>query len=147
MQKLNRLWQITNAASTVRDLAQHTKTYHFAIRPPGTVYLQAEYADVTIVRWNRPNVEITTVLQAPFGWRIATEQDDAGVYMVARRRAMIGGFSTAKFVIRLPDVLYLTLKLSECSISLRQVTGAFEFAPTQSLEADEPIFQLLESNP
>ncbi len=142
MQKLNRLWQIANAASAVRDLAQHLKTYHFAVRPPGMVYVQADYAEVTVIRWNRPTVEITTLLQAPFGWRLVTDQDEAGVYLVARRKTVIGRLSSAKFVIRLPDVLYLTLKLSECSINLKQVTGSFELAPTQSIQEGNMILQL-----
>lgn len=36
MQQLNNLFQIVNAAATVREIAQNARTYHFAVTPPVT---------------------------------------------------------------------------------------------------------------
>jgi hypothetical protein len=88
MQKLNTLWQLVNAAfvnaaSSVRDITHHTKTYYFGVNGQITFYLQAENAEVNIKRWMRPQIEVTVKLQASFGWRIAAEQDDAGVYSIS----------------------------------------------------------------
>jgi hypothetical protein len=129
MQKLNTLWQFVNAASSVRDMTHHTKTYYFGVTGAITFYLQTENADVRIKRWTRPQIEVTVKLQASFGWRIAAEQDDAGVYIAAKRRMMVGGLSTARFDIIVPYNIYLTLKLTESSLSFENLDGTLNIPP------------------
>lgn len=129
MQHLNMLWQIVNAASTVRELAQQVKTYSFVVPTLVTFYLCAENADVCLTRWTRPQIEITVRLQASFGWRIETDQDDAGVYMVAKRRAVVGGLSSAAFEVFVPHDAYLVLKLENGQVRLAQVDGTVHIAP------------------
>lgn len=129
MQKLNTLWQLVNAATTVRDIAQHSKSYHFAVNGPVTFYLRAEHADVTLIRWTRPAIQVDVRLQAAFGWRIAAEQDEAGVYVAASRRSMVGGLSSAHFDVRLPAETYLILKLREGRVNLGEVSGTLHIPP------------------
>lgn len=129
MQRLNTLWRITEAASTVRDIAQHTKTYHFAVNNPITFYLRAENAAVTIIRWDRPAIEVTVTFQGVFGWRIMTEQDEAGVYIATGRRPVVGGLSSAKFVIRVPNTTYLVLKLLDSDLILQGVDETVRLEP------------------
>lgn len=131
MQRLNSLWQIVNAASTVRDITQVTRAYHFAVTLPTTFYLRAERADVRVIRWSRPIIEITTRLQAPFGWRIAAEQDEAGVYMAAARRAVVGGFASARFEVRVPQETYLVLNLEDGTLRLDNINGTLHLNPPQ----------------
>lgn len=95
MQHLDKLWKVINAAGTVRDLAQESKTLRFQVQPPITLYLHAEHATVIIHRHDEPVITVDTVLQAGFGWRLADDQDDAGVYLVAKRRTLVGGMSRA----------------------------------------------------
>jgi hypothetical protein len=129
MQRLNTLWQILNAASTVRDIAQHTKTYHFAIIGPATFYLDAEYAEARITRWHRPMIEATVKLQGAFGWRIMAEQDDAGVYIAAKRRPLVGTLSGALFEVRVPGDTYLVLNLDYGKLILENVDGTLHIPP------------------
>jgi hypothetical protein len=131
MQRLNVLWQVISAASTVRDLARNRKTYHFAAGVPITFYLRTEQADVRIRRWNRPIIELEVRLQAPFGWQVAHEQDDAGVYVAARRRTLIGALSQAEFTVWLPVTAHLVLNLSGCTLHLEDVNGTLEFPADQ----------------
>lgn len=129
MQKLNALWQLASAASAVRDMTQHTRTYHFAVKGAVTFYLRAENADVTVFRWARPMIEVTARLQGAFGWRILTDQDDAGVYIAAGRRAVVGGFSSARFEICVPHDTYLVLNLTGSSLTLQHLEGTLHVAP------------------
>ncbi len=124
MQQLNSLWHL--AASTV---AQDTKTHAFMVQSPTTLYMQAENAHVQIKRWARPKIEITSKLQVGFGWRVLTDQDEAGVYMVARRRGVIGGLSSARFEIHIPKETYLILKLSGCILTLNDVNSTVKIPP------------------
>lgn len=133
MQKLNGLWQVVDAASTVREIAQQTRTYHFNVgSQPITFYLQAESARVQLTRWQQPQVEVTVKLQAAFGWRIATDQDEAGVYIAAKRRMVVGGLSSAVFEVFVPQETYLVLKLDQSSVRLNEVNGTLHIPPQQA---------------
>lgn len=133
MQKLNGLWQVVDAASTVRDIAQQTRVYHFNTGDqPITFYLQAESARVQVTRWQQPQVEVSVKLQAAFGWRIVTDQDEAGVYIAAKRRMVVGGLSSAVFEIIVPQQTYLVLKLDQSSVRLNDVNGTLYIPPLQA---------------
>lgn len=134
MEQLNSLWQMVNAtasaAASVRDITQHTKQYTFVVTPaPTTFYLRAENAVVHIRRWDRPLIEMTVKLQGAFGWRIATDQDDAGVYIAAKRRLLVGNLSSATFDAIMPYHVYLTLKLEPGSLFLDNLDGTLNIPP------------------
>ncbi|GAB4525039.1 MAG: hypothetical protein OHK0046_40390 [Anaerolineae bacterium] len=129
MQRLNTLWQLASAASTVRDMAQHTRVYTFAAAKDSTFYVQAENTVLEIRRWHKPMIEVKVTLQAPFGWRVVTDFDDAGVYLVAKRRAVVGGLSSAKMAVYLPHDTYLILKLMEGTLMLDNINGTLEIPP------------------
>jgi hypothetical protein len=131
MQHLNTLWQAVNAASTVTELARQSQTFHFGVSKPITFYLQAEQAEVRLTRWAQPKIEIAVQLQAAFGWRMTTDQDEAGVYVVARRRPLVGGLSRATFAVFVPQDTYLVLKLTEGRLTLEHVDGEFHVPPVQ----------------
>jgi hypothetical protein len=126
---LNTLWKAVNAASVVTELARQSQTYHFAVNGPMTFYLRAEQATVRVIRWTQPRIEVEVQLQAAFGWRLATDQDEAGVYLVAKRRAVVGGLSRATFSIFAPHTTYLILKIEDGQIILEHVSGTFHVPP------------------
>ena len=82
-----------------------------------------------IARQPATQVEISAELQAPFGWRIAAEQDEAGVYFVALRRAIVGAMADASFLVTVPQDAHLTLKLEQTRLCLENVNGIFELSP------------------
>lgn len=132
MQHLDTLWKVLNSASTVRDLAQETRVYEFAVAAPTTFYLHTEQAQVQITRWSQPRIRIRATLQAGFGWRMRTDQDEAGVYLVARRRMVIGGIARARFDIHVPDVTHLALKLTDSRLTLDGLSHTLHIpAPTR----------------
>jgi hypothetical protein len=72
---------------------------------------------------------IAAQLQAAFGWRIASDQDGAGVYFVARRRPVVGGLSRALFRVNVPYETYLVLNLTSGRLVLDEVNGTLELGP------------------
>ena len=126
---LNTLWQVVNAASTVADFARQSQTYTFPISGPVTVYLQAEQAEIRLVRWGQPKVDVFVQLQAAFGWRIATDQNADGVYVVAKRRMLVGSMSRATFTLTIPHDAYLILKLHESTLLIADVNGTMHVPP------------------
>ncbi|MCU0499814.1 MAG: hypothetical protein MUF87_20890 [Anaerolineae bacterium] len=129
MQNLNRVWQLVNAASSVRDLTQQHKTYHFKVAPPITFYLQTEHAEIRVSRWMQPEVEVTVKLTASFGWRVVADQDEAGVYVAAKRRPVIGAVGSASFEVMLPSDTYVILRLAGCSLRLDDLSGEIHVPP------------------
>jgi hypothetical protein len=131
MHRLNTLFQLLNAASSVRDMARESKTYHFAVNGPITFYLRAEQTLVEVARWNRPMIEVAVQLQVPLGWRIGTDQDEAGVYIALARRSVVGGLSSAVVSVHLPVDAHLMLKLENSSVRLSNINGTLEIPATQ----------------
>lgn len=126
---LNTLWQVVNAASTVADFTRQSQTFTFNVAPAITVYLRAEQAEVRLVRWEQPKVDVFVQLQAAFGWRVATDQNSDGVYIVAKRRMLLGNMSRAKFTLTIPYDAYLILKLRQSSLLLTDVDGTMHVPP------------------
>jgi hypothetical protein len=129
VQHLNTLWKAVNTVSAVTDLTRHSQTYYFGVRPATTFYLQTEAAEVRVFRWSPLKIEVTAQLQASFGWRVATDQDDAGVYVVARRRPVVGNLSSAVFKIYVPEDAYLVLKLDDCRLIQEHLDGTLHLPP------------------
>ena len=84
-----------------------------------------------IARQDVPQIEVMSLLQAPFGWRVAAEQDDAGVYFVALRRPVIGSMAWASFLVTVPRDAHLALKLEHTRLCLEDVKGVMEL-PAQT---------------
>ncbi len=128
---LNVLWQAASAASVAGDFVRQsrTHTYVFRTHEPTTVYIRAEQTEVQVTRWNVPQVEVTLQLQAAFGWRTAAEQDEAGVYVVAKRRPLLGAASSAVIRLIVPDDAYLVLNLDKGRVLLDEVTGTLRLPP------------------
>lgn len=126
---LNTIWKAVNVASTVSEMARQSQTYHFPVSGPITLYLRAEQAEVRLTRWAKPEIEVTAQLQVAFGWKLVTDQDEAGVYIVAKRRALVGGFSSVIFSILAPPDTYLLLNLDESRVLLEHVDGTLHIPP------------------
>ena len=129
MQHLNNLWQAVNVASSVTEFARQSQTFHFNVTGEVTFYLRAESAEVRITRWNEPKIEVTAQVQAAFGWRMETDQDDAGVYVVASRRPVVGTLSSALFSVLVPKNAYLILKLADGRVILNHIDGTLQVPP------------------
>ena len=135
MQGLENLWKAVNIVSSVRDFAVESKTYQWDIAPPIT-FLHVEYADVTIKRHALPTIFAKVELQAGFGWQVATDQDQAGVYIVAKRKPVIGTIGRGKFYITLPHDIHVTLKLEHCQLTLDDLNTTLDLPPhNQSIES------------
>lgn len=129
MQNLENLWKAVNLVGSMRDLAIESKNYQWDVVPPLTFFLQVEHADVILKRHSTPVILARTEIQAGFGWQVVTDQDDAGVYIVGKRKPVIGTIGRAKFFITVPDSIHVTLKIDHCQLTLDDVSSTFDFPP------------------
>lgn len=133
MQHLENLWKLVNVASSVRDIAVERKVYRYPVQPPVTLYLHLEATHITFERWQQPEIEIVTEFQAGFGWRIKADQDEYGVYIVAKRLAIVGALAQAKFTARIPQDTNLVLRLTNCTVTFNNLSGTYEMPVTDGL--------------
>lgn len=132
MRHLNTLWQAASAASTVGELTRQAQTYLFTVNGPVTFFLRAEQAEVKLIRWAEPKIEVAVLLQMPFGWRLVTDQDEVGVYVAASRRPVVGGLASASFRVMLPHDAYVVIHLEGGRIVLEGVGGTVHLAPEET---------------
>ncbi len=134
MQRLNSLTQVVSAASSVADIARKAVQYRFMVTPAMTLYVHIAGGSADIQRIDGNIVEISATLQAPFAWRIAAEQDDAGVYFVALRRAVMGGIASASFMLYVPQDIHVILRFEEADFTLSNISGTIELPPSNNGE-------------
>jgi len=133
VQHLGKLTQLVSAAATVSEIAHKSQSQRFGAAGPLTLYAHLESADVTIERRALPYLEVRAQLQAPFAWRLATEQDDAGVYVVARRRPLVGDLGGGHFRLIVRPDTYLHLRLDGCKLTLLDLHTTIELPPDGTL--------------
>ena len=129
MRHAHKLWKALDLLSSARDLTRETTTYRWEVEPPNTFYIDAEYADISLSRQESAEILATVKLQAAFSWQIATQQDKAGVYMVARRKPLIGSIGRGSFQIRVPSDVHISLKLRHCQLCLNDQLCELELPP------------------
>ncbi len=126
MERISRLMQLMNAASSVAEIVREKQIYRYGVRAGSALYLHTEGAEVRLFRWELPTIEIVAQLQASFGWRIASEQDEAGVYFVAKRRPFVGGMAGGTFSLTVPQDTHVILRLERCQVWMTNTTGTVE---------------------
>ncbi len=129
MQHLNRMIQIAQTASRIGDLTRKKHTHVLPAEYTTTVYLHTENAALRIVRWDKRQVEATLETRPPIGWRVATDYDENGVYIVALRRTGFGTVASATIDVLVPRGAYLVLRMDDGLVSLDRVRGTLNIAP------------------
>ena len=129
MRHLGSLRRAFHWLNSARDLTLESRTYQWEAAPPMTFFLQTEQAAITLARHDKPQILAKVELQAGFGWQMAAEQDEAGVYLIARRKPLIGGIGRGKFDIALPAGVHITLKLTHCQLRLDKLNATLDFPP------------------
>lgn len=127
MQNLNHLLQ---AASVIQDIARHKQTHTLPILSDSPIfYLHTDDAAVRIVRWERHQAEITIETRFPFAWRVATDYDENGVYVVAIKRPGFGTLASGAIHALIPMHTHLVLRMNGGLLSLDHVRGTLDIAP------------------
>ena len=131
MQQLNALLQIAQTASRLGDLTRRKHTYVLPADMTATVYLHTENAALRVVRWDKRQVEATIETRPPIGWRVATDYDDNGVYIVALRRTGFAALAGATLDVLVPRQAHLVLRMDDGLVTLDHVRGTLNMAPPE----------------
>ncbi|MEP7285586.1 MAG: hypothetical protein ABI947_07450 [Chloroflexota bacterium] len=117
----------TAVSTTTRKFVQA-----FEIMLPTTVFVRASQCDVIVRHWPDLRVELSANLRASFGWDLVAEQDDAGIYIVAKRKLIVGQLSTAHFTLTVPPQVNLVFHLTPGTVRLMDINGKITVPGTGS---------------
>jgi hypothetical protein len=130
---LRRGFETAVQATTETAASVATKSFEqrFTVTLPTTVYVRASQCNVTIRYEPGNRVELSANLRASFGWELAADQDSAGVYIVAKRKPVVGKIASAHFTLTVPPEANLVLHLTPGSFRLENVDGKLTIPSTE----------------
>ena len=129
MRHLSSLRSAARVLNAARELAIDTQRYQWDVAAPNTLFLQAEQSDIRLAWHAQPRIVAKIQLRAGFGWQLTTDQDAAGVYVVAVRKPVIGSVGRGNFHLALPRGLHISLKLTQCNLCFADLTASLELPP------------------
>lgn len=129
---IDKAWKALKIIGAARELAIETRHFNWDVAAGATFFLQAQHADIRLLMHERAEILAKIELQAGFGWQVATDLDEAGVYIVARRKPIIGAIGRGKFEITLPDHVHISLKLENCQLCFAELNAALDLPPFAS---------------
>lgn len=129
MRHVSNIWKAARLLNSARDLAIDRQRYRWDVTLPNTLFLRAEQSDIRLGLHDQQQIFATVELRAGFGWQLTTEQDSAGVYIVAKRKPLVGSIGRAKFHFSIPRGVYLSLQLTQCQVCFDDLTASFDMPP------------------
>jgi hypothetical protein len=114
---------VAATAETAATATSKSFVQYFQIALPATVYVRASECEVIVKHQPGTRVELTANLRASFGWELVAEQDDAGIYIVAKRKMIVGKLSTARFMLVVPPEVNLVFDLTPGAVRLANING------------------------
>ena len=129
MHRLDTLIQLVSAIRGLPDLTRRRQVAAYEVHGPITVYVRASYSQVTVQRIQEPRVQIEGDLRQAFGWEWTVERDDAGIYVVLKRRPVVGKLSSAALHLMVPADAYLVFHLTPGSVQLADFDGRLAVEP------------------
>ncbi len=124
------------AVGVLPKTTQRSHTQVFNVRSPITIYVRATNCRVSICRQPGTKVILHANMYRAFGLELASEQDEAGVYIVARQKRVVGKLSRADFTITAPPESHLVFHLTPGDVVLQDIDGMMELPPLGALTAE-----------
>jgi hypothetical protein len=122
-------------SSTANQIGHDTFRQVFTITLPVTVYVYAAHSRVIVRRKPGNQIELEAAMRAAFGLSLAVDQDEAGVYIVAKRKPVAGTLARADFVLIVPPEAHILAQLTPGKLVLDDVDGLVEVAPIRPQQA------------
>ncbi len=104
----------------------------FTVTLPVTVYVYATHSRVTVRRRPGNQIELEANMRGAFGLNLTVDQDDAGIYVVAKRKPVAGALARADFTLIVPPEARILAHLMPGTLILDDVEGLIETAPIRT---------------
>lgn len=126
MHYLKHLDKLLALADGVRQFSQIEAARHLNVALPCAVYVDVGDAPLTLIAHDELVVSVEAQLPRGAGWQWRTEQDEVGVYIVAKRAAFAPLALKPRFVVTLPNRATLMLNVNKNSVEFRNMTGILQ---------------------
>ncbi len=124
------------AVSAVPKPAERLYTQIFHVTGPVTVYVRGERCRVVLCRAEAGRVTLEAHVGHP-GVEFVTEQDAAGVYIVLKRKPVIGAVARVDFTLHVPAEAHLALRLKAGEVLFAELDGLWELSAAQIFALEE----------
>lgn len=132
MKALSRYTATRAIESSKQQWTAHTFRLHLRVFPaarPITVFVKGARCRVNVRYHDLDQVELHAQLYNAFGLRFVTQQDEAGIYIVVKRRRLLGLISRADFLLKVPSYANLTFNLTQGAVRVDDLNGVLELPP------------------
>ncbi|MEW6578223.1 MAG: hypothetical protein AB1435_03405 [Chloroflexota bacterium] len=127
------------AVEAVPKGGQRSFTQVFSVSRPVTVYVRGSHCAVSVRQHDAPRVELEANLARSFGVELTAEQDEAGIYIVARRKPVVGTVARMELTLAVPPDTHLAFHLTPGEVSFLNLNGLAQFPAAQVFApADDP---------
>ena len=110
----------------LKELRFRRQVRVFPVSSPVTLYVRGSQCRVAINFHEYDHVEIYASLYAAFGMRLIVEQDEAGVYVIVKRRRILGLFSRSEVNLNVPHYCNLAFDLTPGAVEFQHINGTLE---------------------
>lgn len=131
MEKFETALRLVSALRAIPDVARERRVVAYEVSGPKTVYVRADHCRVSVRRTLERQVQVEGDLRQAFGWDWVVDHDDAGVYVVLKRKPVVGALSTATLTLSVPADAYLVFHLTPGSVKLEDFEGKLAVAPVK----------------
>jgi len=122
-------WAIQESRQRISGVLTRSHLLVFKTDAPLTVYVRGAKCTVTVRHHTLDQVELRATLFNAFGLQFVTDQDDAGVYVIAKRRRFVGMLSRAEFELTVPVYANLAFNLTPGTVKIEDIDGVLELPP------------------
>lgn len=131
MRSFELAWQIFSTARSLPDVTSRRHVVAYEVQNPTTVYVRASHCRVNVQRTPTAQVQVECELRQSFGWDWLVERDEAGIYIVLKRKPLVGALSSAALTLIVPPDAYLVFNLTPGNVHLADFEGSLAVAPVQ----------------
>lgn len=104
-------------------LTREVMTQQFEVDGPTVVFVKANEAQISVRRRPGNMVKLDANLYVSAGLQIATQQDEAGIYIVILRKRVVGSLSRSNVRLTIPPDCDLVADLEGSNLHLKAVNG------------------------
>ncbi len=134
MNHLDTVLKLVTALRGLPEVARERRAVGYEVSGPTTVYVRASHCRVNVRRTAERRVQVECDLPQAFAWEWVTERDAAGIYVVLKRRPVVGALAAAVVTVTVPSDAYLVFNLTPGSVHLAEFEGRLAVA---ALEAED----------
>ncbi|NDJ78067.1 MAG: hypothetical protein GYB65_17600 [Chloroflexi bacterium] len=117
------------AMEAVPKATPKTQVQVFSVDGPVTVYVRATQCRVMVCRTDAHTVSVESSVLHAFGLELVAEQDAAGIYIVAKRKPVVGKLTRVDFTVIVPHDAHLVFNLTPGEVVLQEIDGMLELPP------------------